>query len=253
MSSRVVKKERCPKCAELGKDRKGDNLVSYDDGHSYCFGCGYTLNGNTRKLSNFINNNSQPAPIKHKVFLPADCVFEYPDVVLDWVGQYELSMGTLLRNRVMWSPSKERLIFPIIGGEDNFIAYVGRNFNLSDGKPKWVAYGDLKNTFHIMGPFYEGIPLVLCEDIVSAIKLSKTVRAMPIFGSHIGIERWKRLSKLMSRGSQCIIWLDPDMRTTAVSESALGSSIGLKIRTVLSDKDPKEHTYDEIKGILKCN
>ena len=249
MSSRVIKKERCPKCAELGKDRKGDNLVSYDDGHSYCFGCGYTLNSSSRKLSNFINTNSQPAPIKHKVFLPSDCVFEYPDVVLDWVGQYELSMGTLLRNRVMWSPSKERLIFPIIGGEDDFIAYAGRNFNLSDGKPKWVAYGDLKNTYHIMGNQLKA-PLVICEDIVSALKLSSIAQSMPLFGNNIGIERWKRLFKLMPRGSQYVIWLDPDMRTKAVEESALGSSIGLKIRTILSDKDPKEHPYDEIRNIL---
>jgi hypothetical protein len=176
-------------------------------------------------------------------------VFEYPDVVLDWVGQYELSMGTLLRNRVMWSPSKERLIFPIIGGEDDFIAYAGRNFNLSDGKPKWVAYGDLKNTYHIMGNQLKA-PLVICEDIVSALKLSSIAQSMPLFGNNIGIERWKRLFKLMPRGSQYVIWLDPDMRTKAVEESALGSSIGLKIRTILSDKDPKEHPYDEIRNIL---
>ena len=244
----IVSKDRCPKCAELGKDTKGDNLVSYSDGHSYCYGCGYTLSSSTRKLSNFINNNSQPPPVKHKVFLPSDCTFEYPISALEWVGQYEVKTGYLLRNRVMWSPSKERLIFPIIGGEEDYLAYVGRNFNLSDGKPKWVGYGDLKNTYHLIGES-KGT-LVLCEDIISAIKLSSITQAMPIFGNHIGIERWKRIFKIVSREVQCIIWLDPDMRVKSLREGALGASIGLDTRVVFSDKDPKEHTYNEIKEIL---
>ena len=246
--SQVVKKERCPECAKLGKDTKGDNLATYSDGHSYCFGCGYTLNSSASKLSNYVNNIPQPAPVAHKVFLPIDCVFEYPSEVMNWVGQYHLSHRTLLQHRVMWSPSKERLIFPVIGGENNFLAYAGRNFNLSDGKPKWVAYGDLKNTYHFIGE--DRGTLVLCEDIVSAIKLSRVAQAMPLFGSHIGIDRWKRLSKIISRGVQCIIWLDPDMRLKSVGESCLGTSLGLNVRTIMSDKDPKEHTYEEINNIL---
>src|SRR5687768_18461200 len=103
MTSHVVKKERCPECAKLGKDTKGDNLVSYSDGHSYCFGCGFTVNGDSVKLSNFMDSHKQQAIVKHQVFLPTDCTFEYPNVVLDWVGQYDIRTGLLLRNRVMWS------------------------------------------------------------------------------------------------------------------------------------------------------
>lgn len=39
--STVVSRERCPKCAELGNDRSGDNLAVYSDGHVHCFSCGY--------------------------------------------------------------------------------------------------------------------------------------------------------------------------------------------------------------------
>lgn len=31
----------CPKCRENNRDKKGNNLGSYDDGHFYCFACGY--------------------------------------------------------------------------------------------------------------------------------------------------------------------------------------------------------------------
>jgi len=40
----VVRKERCPACAEQGGDTKKDNLIVYTDGKR-CFACGYTERG----------------------------------------------------------------------------------------------------------------------------------------------------------------------------------------------------------------
>tara|TARA_R110000824_G_scaffold241589_2_gene430349 strand:+ start:2843 stop:4480 length:1638 start_codon:yes stop_codon:yes gene_type:complete len=39
--SKVISKKPCPKCRTKGEDRKGDNLAVYDDGHDYCFKCGF--------------------------------------------------------------------------------------------------------------------------------------------------------------------------------------------------------------------
>ena len=44
MSSKVIRKEQCPRCAERGEDKSKDNLVVYDDGHSFCYKCGYVDN-----------------------------------------------------------------------------------------------------------------------------------------------------------------------------------------------------------------
>lgn len=41
----VVRKERCPECAETGKDNSSDNLAVYDDGSTYCFACSYYTKG----------------------------------------------------------------------------------------------------------------------------------------------------------------------------------------------------------------
>ena len=246
--SQVIGKERCPECAKRGKDTKGDNLVSYSDGHSYCYGCGYTLNSSASKLSNFVSNSSQPPFVADQVWLPHDCSFDYSSIALEWVGQYDLDKNTLLRNRVMWSPSKERLCFPVIGGNGEYLAYTGRNFNPTDSRSKWVSYGDLDNTFHIKGN--NNKTLVLVEDIVSAIKVSSITQSMPLFGNHIGLKRWKRLYQLTPRGSTINIWLDPDMKTKAIKERALGASVGLNTRVIFSDKDPKEHSYDEIEELI---
>lgn len=46
----VTGRTRCPKCAAVGRDTKGNNLVAYDDGHAHCFSCKYTtgVKGRTR-------------------------------------------------------------------------------------------------------------------------------------------------------------------------------------------------------------
>jgi len=41
VQSKLVRRERCPACEKNGRDNSGDNLAIYDDGHSYCYSCGY--------------------------------------------------------------------------------------------------------------------------------------------------------------------------------------------------------------------
>lgn len=43
---RIIK-TRCPNCEKKGRDRKGDNLAIYSDGHGYCFSCGFYLDKNS--------------------------------------------------------------------------------------------------------------------------------------------------------------------------------------------------------------
>ncbi len=43
-SDTVVKISPCPKCRDIGRDHKGDNLRTYSDGHAHCFACGHHLN-----------------------------------------------------------------------------------------------------------------------------------------------------------------------------------------------------------------
>ena len=48
--SAVTHRERCPKCASLGNDTSGDNLAVYDDGHAYCYSCGYYKRGDKTNM-----------------------------------------------------------------------------------------------------------------------------------------------------------------------------------------------------------
>ena len=237
--SYLVEKKQCPNCATLGKDNSKDNLAVYTDGHEWCFSCGIYKKGNNIK-------QLQQLPKKElEVVLPLDCSFDYPQRALQWIEQYELSRTDLLANRVMWSDWSKRLYFPIFD-ESGLLAYQGRYFG-EESKPKWWGQGDLKNVHHYLTSNQEP-SIILCEDIVSAIKIQKVgYNSMPLFGSHID---FKRLSRLSKRFSKVGIYLDPDKRKEAVKFASLGRSLGLDCYVIFSDKDPKEETLVDLERIL---
>lgn len=52
----VVRKEPCPKCREMGRDKSGDNLVIYEDESAYCFACSHTILSEEEKERRGLNN-----------------------------------------------------------------------------------------------------------------------------------------------------------------------------------------------------
>lgn len=240
-----VKNTTCPQCRSLGNDKTGDNLAVYSDGHSWCWSCGYYVSGNG--ILRFKSRESTERVVKHEVVLPSDSDVCYPSRALEWVGHYDLTRNDLLNHNVLWSESYKRLIFPIYG-DTGLIAYQGRYFGEEPKKPKWWGVGDLKNTFHILGKSTS--QLVLVEDIVSAIKLSRFTMAMPLFGSHVGVTRFKRLYSLYKDTVEVSIYLDPDKRREALLEARRGVLCGLKTRVIYSERDPKEESINNLKKIL---
>lgn len=243
MNSYVIKKERCPKCAAQGRDTSHDNLAIYSDGHKYCFSCGYFISNGLLRLKQGENKEEEKS-----IVLPYDSEYIYPKVALTWVEQYDLTNIDLLKHRVVWSEHYQRLIFPVFD-KTGLIAYQGRYFGDSVDKrkrKKWWGTGDLKNIFHILG---EGDIIICVEDIVSAVKLAKYgYKVCPLFGSHIGFHRFKRLSMLTN---EVWIWLDPDKRKESLVEALRGQQIGLTTRSIYADKDPKECSEEEINFLLQ--
>lgn len=57
--SSVTHHEPCPNCRSEGRDKHGDNLAVYGDGHSYCFACGFRPHG--------LRPDIQSTPIEREV------------------------------------------------------------------------------------------------------------------------------------------------------------------------------------------
>lgn len=247
-TSHVIRHERCPECAKLGRDNTHDNLAVYSDGHSWCYSCHYSTypSGIERFKGTIANTVLEKEPLT----LPVDCDINYPSRALKWIEQYELTRVDLLNNNVMWSESMQRLIFPVYA-DGWLLAWQGRYFGTQSSAvakiAKWYGKGNLKGTLHILG---KGTSLVLVEDVVSAMKVAKCgVRAMPLFGCVVG-DRFKWLKTVLQPSDRCLIWLDPDKHTESIKEAKLGVLYGLNCSPVFSEVDPKELEYSEIERVL---
>lgn len=240
--SHVVRKERCPECAKLGNDRSGDNLAIYNDGHTYCYRCGY---GNRR--TKIILDNEQP--ICTDLTLPSDVDTNLPYEAKEWLRQYELSRLDLQSNNVLWSESMSRIIFPY-WNETGLIAWQGRYVKTTKEtemeiplkkQAKWYSQGKIHEILHPIK--VNNRQAVLVEDIISGIKVSKFCGAIPIFGSSVSIKQLLRIKLICDK---VMIWLDPDMRKKSLSIAKMCELHGLTATVIFTNKDPKEHTYDEI-------
>lgn len=253
MESFFLNNEECPKCRQKGNDRSGDNLAVYSDGHKYCWCCNYYISSTADPFRDVQHVRTDPI-----IKLPEDADTNYSHKAIDWIQQYDLNMKDLLTNHVLYSQRgtylkkkdiqcNDLLIFPF-WAKGELLGWQGRYFGSSTDVPKWIGRGQLNNIYHILKG-NNSKKIVLTEDIVSAIKVNKGGHeAMPLFGINLK-SRWGKLKLLGYQ--EAIIFLDPDMHTHMIKESRVGALEGFKTRVILSDKDPKEHSREEIQELLR--
>jgi len=235
--SHVIRKEACPECRKIGNDRSGDNLAVYSDGHSHCYRCGYHSN-RTRVT------NTTTSSLSHTIVLPADVTTELPYEARQWLNKYELTRLDISRNHVMWSEKYSRIVFPYFN-ETELLAWQGRYIGEDKTKAKWFSQGKIHEIIHPLQVHQR--QAVLVEDIVSAIKVSKICGAIPIFGSSVSTKQILRLKSIVD---EVWFWLDPDMRGKSLKLAHISNTLGLTAHTIFSDKDPKEHSHEEISMLV---
>ncbi|HEY6020588.1 MAG TPA: hypothetical protein VIY48_12070 [Candidatus Paceibacterota bacterium] len=171
--------------------------------------------------------------------LPEDLSEILDPTATNWLLQY-FTDGRF-PSPCLWSASERKLFFLLPGGE-----YQYRYFGDNPSHPKWVGYGISDQLVHIVGDLDNSI--VLVEDLLSACKVGHITPAMPLFGSHIGL---KRLARLKQMGIEHVtIWLDNDKKEYAIKASKEAQMLGLKTSVVITDKDPKEYSYEDIATFL---
>lgn len=242
---------RCPECAKRGRDRSGNNLGMYDDGSGHCWSCGYyvhaTIGGRINALRGQPGKTLVTDKERSDTVLPEDSDIYIPAVARVWLGKYGITENDIIINKLLWSEYKKYLIFPYFDNHTNLVGWQGRYFGETKKHPKWVGHGDLIKLYHILPSRPQHDTIVLVEDIVSAIQVSKVQSCMPLFGSHIAPERAIRLSKMCSN---VVIWLDPDKRRDSLRFKSRCETYGLRAKVVFTDKDPKEYPTKKIMEIL---
>jgi hypothetical protein len=244
--AKFVKHESCPQCGSR------DNLGRYSDESAWCFGCGYRERGNK---SPFVGERD--GTIKEPTTglkFPDDAVRILGQPALEWLGQYGLSGMDGLRARWRWSPFWEQLLMPFYDEDGNLCCIQAKNFNPKRAsKAKYYNIGEKSESrtiFRLPLPGNESTfsgCLVLTEDAVSALKVSALAHAKPLLGTSIPREQ---IAAFKGPYNRLVVWLDADKWREGRAIADAAKLLGLSTKTVLTDKDPKEYSVEQIREFL---
>jgi hypothetical protein len=254
-SSYLLSREACPRCRSYGKDSKGDNLAIYSDGHKNCYACGYyipsvtTIGTVKEKLTkkDFDDGYKRYPQVCDR--LPLDITPYLSLSAREWLMPYGLA--PIETRRLWWSDYKQQLIYPVFDEEGHLLMWQARNFG--EGQKKYFTSGNVADTIHILPE--DGVksprPLILVEDAISAIKVSRYFRAMPLFGGYITSKNLIRLrDHVLGIKDELGIWLDPDKHQDGLELRDRARELGIDAFLVISKCDPKLHSDTEISELV---
>ena len=252
--SNCLRHEACPRCGPI-QDGSGDNLGVFDDGHKWCFACGYFV-----PASGIINIQDIRARLSYRAnksfmappALPGDHTYIIPAHADLWLRKYELADQEINQHRIGWSSQYERIIFPIYDDAGNLLMWQGRYcpFPASlpkspEKRPKYFTQGKAEDVLALFGapPSKDGM-VCLVEDFISAIKVARVCSALCLWGSEVSLTRLKRLSLLFSH---IILWLDNDKATHSIRCVTKARPYFEKVSGIYTEQDPKTYSTEELK------
>jgi hypothetical protein len=230
----------CPKC------HSSDGFITFANESRHCFVCDYHEHPETT----IEMLKSSVIPIKNKqwneVELPNDFDYYLPQQALKWVQSYGLTATEIRRNKLGWSDTKESIIFPVFDETGCLKMYQERYFGVDPNRPKYRTTGNKADIIHLPDPVKHDT-IVVVEDMVSAIKVSRVTNCMPLLGNTLSIPV---AMKLRLRFKRARVWLDANMMQKSVRTSLTLSELGLPTTTIFTDKDPKEYAVSDIRGFV---
>lgn len=228
----------CPRCGSR------DNLATYSDGSSYCYGCGLTgaVSELTRlkskdKYTDTSNNN--PFTKELRQALPLSFLLTQDKKYHRFLTKY-LTPEEVKALSPRFDKNNLCTLIPIHGEHDDVAGILSRNFGTGASKYKLKGSKDTLNV-----SFGKGDKVVFTEDLVSAIVVGRVSLAVPIFGTALSqklVQRYK--------DKQMLLWLDRDKMKDSIAQCQKYRQYGYNIHPIFSDLDPKEYSNDTILSLL---
>lgn len=230
----------CPKCRSNGSDVAGDNLGVYSDGHKICWKCGYWEPGD--KVQEFSNKQKQIVNSKGLV---------YPDIVpfskecLDYL-QVPCELNKFQPAKL----TNEEIYSNLNGHEDGYSFFDNKFFTVRrlHKQPKVISHGDIVGNEPVFRAAEISNTIVLVEDILSAIKVSRVIDSCALLKNQIHDILIYRLANLYDN---CYLWLDPDMYEHMTKKLLPRVKPYFKeCKVIMSEKDPKYLSTKEIRKYI---
>ena len=214
-----------------------DNLAEYTD-HFYCFGCGYSKSKlDVRSLHDRLLSSTVVATEDFEI----PTISTLPIKALSWLYAYGLT--PLEIQDMGYNTEKELLV--LYKSKEYF---QGRYFGESNSTPKYLSRGKKPNLILHNLPFDEKpsphAPLVLTEDYISALKVSRYCPAMPLWGSTLSDDTCVTIA---SKGIKSVyVWLDRDKAKESVLMRSTLLERGIKAQSIITPMDPKCYSKEDI-------
>lgn len=216
----------------------------------YCHHCGATGRLGT-KLAAYKKKTSKRETALPKTFLmPASAeanVSKWPIEARMWPQRASLTTKQIEEVGMVWDERTGRVCLPV-SFEGMYRGYVARLIK-GDG-PKYLARRNDINKFIYAKHCNNSGSVVLVEDILSCIKLYYCgYNAVALQGTAIDDSL---LNYVTSNYNDFIIWLDNDNAQVKMNQIKLQKKLSLfgNTKMIKTDKDPKEHSKEEIEKCL---
>lgn len=240
--SKFLKHEPCPNC------HSRNNLGVWDDGHKYCFGCGFyvppTKSVDFLKRRTKMENNNKDGDSALDV---SSFTFSIPQHAQTWLKKYGITDQEVRHYGICWNSETDSLVFPVERG-GQVVLTNERYFGKDPLFPKYRTYGHKAlNRTYFNNPNTPN-SLVIVEDFISAVKVARFASSIPLFGSTISAEAVKWV---VGTFKSLRIWLDRDKASESLKEASKLSQWIPDTRTIITELDPKEYSNNEILAVLK--
>ena len=246
--------EACP----AGTDTKRRLYITRkDDGVivGYCHNCGSS--GVARTVGRFKRSSTSMVTDRkvERVTMPSNLEFdpnEWPIEAIVWVKKAGLPLTTIREYALAWDLDSKRLIIPKYNVDNELVMWRSRRILVGDLGPKYVTEVQMDACIH--DPLgHRGDVVILCEDMLSAIKIDALVGydAIPLFSSNVKMDK---LLTPLANYDTIVVWLDNDNTEVNRHRDSIARqlrSIGKRVEVVTHLSDPKLHEVSAIIDVIE--
>lgn len=255
-------RKRVPHCRADNSMLVGHDAVGF---HAYCFRCGATAfepHGQRSIADLTAQRMFQNAVEYGAVEFPQDVQDspkDWPKTAISWLFNAGLTEDTAWAYSMQYSPALGRVCIPVRSPDDVLWGVVMRSVD-PVVKPKYLMHKNAYPGLLFFGAFKMADTFVLCEDILSAIRVSQFdpyTTGIALCGTKWTTSKLMEFDSFINQYSirqhpKVCVWMDPD-KAGKQAESIISNQLGLigiDTKILKSDRDPKYHTATEIRRII---
>jgi hypothetical protein len=169
---------------------------------------------------------------------------DWPEKARAWLYKAGLGRHEIGKLGARYDPQTGRVVIPVY--EDGRLVFWQARA-LDGRQPKYLAPAVDKSS--VLPRWGNADAVTLTEDLLSAFKVGQVAEAWSLLGTYAS----PRVTyELLRRQCPVNVWLDPDAagRRAAAKLMRQLLGFGLQTRNILSEADPKNLTYEQIRGKL---